>query len=493
MNTSRTFAVLSRSSLAALLLASLAPVGCVASTDELGEDTAITDDAVTGGTVYTLQGVQSNKCVGISSGSTAAATTVDQWTCDGSAEQQWRLRDLGNSVYELKAQHSGQCLDVSSYSYSNGAKIQQWPCNNSGNESWKMTMKSNGSYQLMAQHSGKCLDVANYSTENGGILHQWDCVGGVNQTFWVNPVAGAPSGGTPGGTSGNPLAGSTFFVDPYNAAVTAEKNTRANGQSYEADMIKKISTTAQGVWIAEWSGDPQAAVSNVLNRVGGTVPILVAYNIPNRDCGNHSAGGAAGAAAYKAWIDGFAAGIGNARVVVILEPDALSLWADPNQSCSSLTPDLLTYAVSSLKSKPNAHVYIDAGTSRWNSDATMSAALKKAGIYSADGFALNTSYTAATGETTTFGKKLSDLLGGQVPFVIDTSRNGQGAPSNSEWCNAWGRGLGTPSTANTGDARIHALLWVKRPGESDGYCGGGPAAGQWFQGIAIDLAKNASF
>ncbi len=307
----------------------------------------------------------------------------------------------------------------------------------------------------------------------------------------MNPVGGAPPGGTTGGTTGNPLAGSTFFVDSQNAAVTAEKNTRAQGKYWEADMIKKISTRAQGVWIN--GGDAQAAVSGVISRAGGTVPILVAYNIPNRDCGDHSAGGAAGAAAYKAWIDGFAAGIGNAKVAVILEPDALSIWADPTKSCSAMTPELLTYAVASLKKKPNAHVYIDAGTSRWNSDATMSAALKKAGIYSADGFALNTSYTAATAETTTFGKKVSDLLGGKVPFVIDTSRNGNGAPANSEWCNAWGRALGTPSTANTGDARIHALLWVKRPGESDGYCSGGPGAGQWFQGMAIDLAKNASF
>ncbi|MFS8066298.1 MAG: RICIN domain-containing protein, partial [Byssovorax sp.] len=133
MNTHRVFASFSRCSFAALLLASLAPVGCVAGADEIDEndeDTIVTDDAVTGGTVYTLQGVQSNKCVGISSGSTAAGTTVDQWTCDGSAEQQWKLRALGGDVFELKAQHSGKCLDVSSYSYSNGAKIQQWTCNN---------------------------------------------------------------------------------------------------------------------------------------------------------------------------------------------------------------------------------------------------------------------------------------------------------------------------------------------------------------------------
>jgi endoglucanase len=34
-------------------------------------------------------------------------------------------------------------------------------------------------------------------------------------------------------------------------------------------------------------------------------------------------------------------------------------------------------------------------------------------------------------------------------------------------------------------------LWVKRPGESDGSCNGGPAAGQWWRDKALELAGNA--
>ncbi|MEP7125498.1 MAG: glycoside hydrolase family 6 protein [Byssovorax sp.] len=487
MNTRRIASSVSRSSLTALIVASLAPLGCVAATDEGVDDTGVEAEAITNDSFYTLKGVQSGKCVGVSSGSTNQGANVDQATCDGSSKQQWKLHAVSSGVFELVVKHSGLCMDVTAYSSNNGANIQQWPCDGSANKSWKVTSAGNGEYELAAQNSGKCLDVQDFATQNGGNLQQWSCGGGANQRFRLTQVGGAPP------ASGNPLAGSTFFVDPQNQAVAKEKETRAAGHSYDADLLKKISTHAQGEWIAEWSGDPKAAVSDIISRAGSAIPILVAYNIPNRDCGDYSAGGAPNAAAYRTWIDGFAAGIGNHKVAVVLEPDALSIWLDPSKSCSAVTPDLLAYAVKSLKSHPNAHVYIDAGTSRWNAFDKDAEALKKAGIYSADGFALNTSFTASTAETSAYGHKVSDALGGKVPFVIDTSRNAKGAPADSTWCNAWGRGLGTPSTASTGDARVHAFLWVKRPGQSDGSCNGGPSAGQWFQSMALDLAKNASF
>ncbi len=34
-----------------------------------------------------------------------------------------------------------------------------------------------------------------------------------------------------------------------------------------------------------------------------------------------------------------------------------------------------------------------------------------------------------------------------------------------------------------------ANLWVKRVGESDGSCNGGPSAGQWWPEYAIALAR----
>ena len=49
----------------------------------------------------------------------------------------------------------------------------------------------------------------------------------------------------------------------------------------------------------------------------GEMPVLVAYNIPFRDCAQYSAGGATSVAEYEAWIDAVAAGIGDRDAVVL--------------------------------------------------------------------------------------------------------------------------------------------------------------------------------
>ncbi|MBI0296384.1 glycoside hydrolase family 6 protein, partial [Streptomyces sp. PRKS01-29] len=57
----------------------------------------------------------------------------------------------------------------------------------------------------------------------------------------------------------------------------------------------------------------------------GRLPVLALYNIPGRDCGSYSSGGADGLAAYQAWIDAVAEGIGDREVMIVLEPDSLAL------------------------------------------------------------------------------------------------------------------------------------------------------------------------
>ena len=76
-----------------------------------------------------------------------------------------------------------------------------------------------------------------------------------------------------------------------------------------------------------------------------------------------------------------------------------------------------------------------------------------------------------------------------TPFVIDTSRNGAGYAPKYEWCNPPGRKIGNPPTIETGEPLVDAFLWLKRPGESDGECNGGPKAGAFWDENAIELAK----
>ncbi|MEW2037650.1 glycoside hydrolase family 6 protein, partial [Streptomyces sp. NPDC005534] len=48
---------------------------------------------------------------------------------------------------------------------------------------------------------------------------------------------------------------------------------------------------------------------------------------------------------------------------------------------------------------------------------------------------------------------------------------------------------GENPTTKTADPLVDAYLWIKRPGESDGTCKGGPKAGEWWADYALRLAK----
>ena len=109
------------------------------------------------------------------------------------------------------------------------------------------------------------------------------------------------------------------------------------------------------------------------------------------------------------------------------------------------------------------------------------------------GLSLNVSNFLTTEENVAYGRALSTATGDRH-FVIDTSRNGLGPDAAGEWCNPRGRALGLPPATTTGtttDPRFDARLWVKTPGESDGACNGGPAAGTWWPQEALGLAQRA--
>ncbi|MFC7470564.1 glycoside hydrolase family 6 protein [Actinomadura keratinilytica] len=117
-----------------------------------------------------------------------------------------------------------------------------------------------------------------------------------------------------------------------------------------------------------------------------------------------------------------------------------------------------------------------------------------AGVAEADGFSVNVSNFYSTEDSVAYGKELSAKVGNK-PFVVDTSRNGNGPFTGGDpaerWCNPPGRALGEVPTTKTGDDLVDAYLWIKRPGESDGECKGGPKAYQWWPEYALGLAKAA--
>jgi endoglucanase len=286
-----------------------------------------------------------------------------------------------------------------------------------------------------------------------------------------------------------------FWVNPDTKAAQALARHLREGDTKNAELIRKIASQPVGAWVGSENPEQEARGYTEAAAKADRDAVLVLYNIPHRDCGQHSAGGAADGNAYRDWLDKVAKGIGDRPATVILEPDAVMHMVD---NCTAAQYheeryDLLRGAVERLKRQPRTKVYLDAGNAGWGKPDQIHGPLQRAGIARADGFAVNVANFQTTEASKEYGRKVSAKAGGK-PFVIDTSRNGNGPYTGGDpaesWCNPPGRALGETPTTDTGDPLVDAYLWIKRPGESDGDCKGGPKAGDWYPEYALELARN---
>jgi len=292
-----------------------------------------------------------------------------------------------------------------------------------------------------------------------------------------------------------------FFVDPgSNARKWVDAHSEPNPVDARAGRIRsQIADRTTVKWFGGWNTDVQTDVDSYIDKAtaAGQLPTLVAYNIPGRDCGGASGGGASGAEAYKKWMDGFIAGIAGRPALVVLEPDAVA-QADLEQNCLTQEQrearfDMLWYANQHLDAQgPYVKTYIDAGNATWTLGARrednpadkgiglsdMADLLGRSGIYFADGVAVNVANYHSTDISNDYGRRLAarveERLGVGTTWVVDTSRNGNGAyriPGDENsgqvgFCNPPLRKLGSASRVGEGGAAYY--LWIKNPGDSDG-------------------------
>jgi endoglucanase len=280
----------------------------------------------------------------------------------------------------------------------------------------------------------------------------------------------------------------TFYVDPNTGAAQWVRQHR--GDPRAAGIQARIASQPQALWLN--NPDPDLQSFDVQQytsaaAVEGAVPTVVAYAIPNRDCGGASSGGVRNYPAYRNWIDRIAPALQGSTAVVILEPDSLANigCVPPREQKERYTT--LMYAASTLhRVDPRARVYLDGGNSQWEPADVMADRLRSAGVnkYS-DGIALNVSNFNPTGDEIRYGNAiLRHEANPRLTMVIDTSRNGNGADPAHQFCDPPGRKLGRRPTAATGVNRVDAYLWVKHPGQADG-CRA--SAGSFVPGQAYEL------
>lgn len=259
----------------------------------------------------------------------------------------------------------------------------------------------------------------------------------------------------------------------------------------------RIGRYAQAFWVipeeygtatARW--DVRAYTARAIDAK--KTPVLSVYGIPGRDCGMYSSGNPLTTAGeYRGWIRQVAAGLRDQKAIVVLEPDALSFFSSTDQVCPDKPEGwegMLRFA-SRVLSKTGAWVYLDAGHSNWTPHDDRPIYLKKSGIEFARGFSTNVSNFRPTADEQAYaatllaGLRKLGITGKR--YVIDTSRNGV-APADNQVINPPWAEVGRPPRL-VFDGSFDGTLWVKHPGESDGYENGGNESGHWCDMLADRL------
>lgn len=304
------------------------------------------------------------------------------------------------------------------------------------------------------------------------------------------PASATVTTGTIRSASAREVFAGGLFTEPWSGAATAEKALRAKKQTEEASAAAVIAKYPVAVWLSSFY-DRKGLVELIKRNLkaaerAGETPVFVTYDIPFRDCGGKSAGGAPNVDEYLDWNQQIVDTLQGHRAVVLVEPDSLGQLS----LCPAKTGDRTGTIRSAVNAFYHAGIptYLDGGNSSWISADTMAKRLRAAGVDRARGFFTNVANYQRDEDERRYAEHLSEILGDQVHYVIDTGRNGQGW--RGTWCNGRGAGLGRPPEIAHDDERLDAFLWVKTPGASDGRCTDGPGPGKWFASYAVDLVKN---
>jgi endoglucanase len=300
---------------------------------------------------------------------------------------------------------------------------------------------------------------------------------------------------TPAPTNGDPLQGARFFVDRQWGLANRVQQALRRSEPGVARKLAVIADEPESKRFGSWTANPQHEIADFLQRAAttdpGAVPLVATYRLKHLACG-HVSDPPAEASAYKRWYQELAHGIGNHRVVVFYEIDAL------------ITAPCLSHTGAAL---PHAFVYVDAGAADAHSHDFMARMLRWIGVDRIQGFFTNATHQDWTTREIRYARWLVGRLGGRPHYVVNTAANGRGpliphnrvAHGNEYRCNAPGRGLGPRPTSDV-PARyrnLDALIWIGNPGRSAGQrCSsqpGAPPTGDFWLKYALELIDNADF
>ncbi|MGY0067068.1 family 43 glycosylhydrolase [Streptomyces sp. QTS137] len=139
-------------------------------------------------TTYTLTNRNSGKCLDVAGSSSADGADVQQYTCNGGANQRWRLEDLGDDTHRLVNVSTGKVLDTENCSAADGAGLRQWSWLNNTCQRFRFVATDGGHVRIVNRATGKVADVADCSTADSADVRQWTWLNNHCQQWRLNPA-----------------------------------------------------------------------------------------------------------------------------------------------------------------------------------------------------------------------------------------------------------------------------------------------------------------
>jgi len=125
----------------------------------------------------------SGSCLDVSGSGTADGANIQQWSCNGTSAQSFRIEDAPGGGKRLINTNSGKCVDVAGSGTSNGTDIRQWSCNGTAAQAFLVEDRGGGYVRLRNRNSNKCAQVQ--GTGDGADVVQWTCGSGRNQQWRI--------------------------------------------------------------------------------------------------------------------------------------------------------------------------------------------------------------------------------------------------------------------------------------------------------------------
>lgn len=287
------------------------------------------------------------------------------------------------------------------------------------------------------------------------------------------PPPPQPIDTTPGGVTTNPLAQGPWGVGGF-TDVLWQRYEHSSGSTHT--LLGRMALQPRMVWFGHWLGTGQVRgavqryIAEAQHGDKRVIAHLALFRLwPHQESARHRALSGGDRESYRAWYREVAAGIGDSRVSVVLEPDmGIAAYQSPDAGARL---GLVDYAASLLGALPNASVYIDAASSDWLSTSQKVRMLAAAGISHVRGFALGaTHYPRLSDEVEAAAEISRALAAAGLPdkhAVIDTADNGAGFTwlqyrghgdfDNARPCGSSGSSvcdtLGVPPTSDVDDPR----------------------------------------